>query len=117
MKCCGVEGCATSCAVRPSSVGQTACAPAPATETMSGTPITAAPEATAERSPFGESSIATMSAGVDAERRARLQVRVREGLGPRRVVARDDDVERLEVDEVDDGVAPCGASTSSRGRS
>ena len=51
---------ATSSAVRPSSVGQTACAPAPAIDTMSGTPITAAPEATAERRPFGESSIATL---------------------------------------------------------
>jgi len=42
----------------------TVCAPAPAIDTISGTPMTAAPEATAERSPFGESSIATVSDGV-----------------------------------------------------
>ena len=101
---CAAWNSATSCGGAPLEGRPDRVAPAPAIETMSGTPITAAPDATAERRPFGESSIATVSRGIDAERRARLQIGVGEGLRAGGVVAGDHDVEGVEVDQVDDGL-------------
>ena len=74
----------------PSRVGQMRVAGPPRAERAAGTPMVAAPEATAEASPVGESSIATHCVRGDAEQLRGAQVRLGMRLAVGDLVAGDD---------------------------